>query len=121
MMKKSILIALMALLTLTGCSALTVPKLLQIQSAPVEKHQLKVPNVDRYDARPLEWIVLTPDNVEEVFAKLKDSKTDLVLFAVTDDGYQNLSLNMADVIKLVKQQKSIIAAYEKYLENEEAQ
>ena len=61
------------------------------------------------------------DNVEEVFAKLKDSKTDLVLFAVTDDGYQNLSLNMADVIKLVKQQKSIIAAYEKYLENEEAQ
>ena len=26
---------------------------------------------------------------------------------------------MADIIKLVKQQKSIIAAYEKYLDNEE--
>ncbi len=121
-MKLSILIVLMAMLTLTGCSSLLrVPDILKVQTAPVEKHQLKVPKVDQYDARNLEWIVLTPENVDEVFAKLKDSKTDLVLFAVTDDGYQNLSLNMADIIKLVKQQKSIIAAYEKYLDNEEAQ
>ena len=73
------------MLTLTGCSSLLrVPDILKVQTAPVEKHQLKVPKVDQYDARNLEWIVLTPENVDEVFAKLKDSKTDLVLFAVTD-------------------------------------
>jgi len=120
-MKNSILIVLMALLTLTGCSSLKVPQILKVNTAPIEKHSLKLPKVDQYDARSLEWIVLTPDNVDEVFAKLKANNIDLVLFAVTDDGYQNLSLNMADIIKLVKQQKSIIAAYEKYLDNEEAQ
>lgn len=111
----------MALLALTGCSSLKIPQVLKVDTAPVEKHSLKVPKVDQYDARKLEWIVLTPENVDEVFARLKDSETDLVLFAVTDDGYQNLSLNMADIIKLVKQQQSIIAAYEKYLDNEETE
>jgi hypothetical protein len=45
----------------------------------------------------------------------------VVLYAITDDGYKNLSLNMADIIKLVKQQKAIIAAYEKYTDEEETE
>ena len=48
---------------------------------------MKVPKVDRYDARPI-GVDSSSDNVDEVFAKLKDSNTDPVLFAVTDDGYQ---------------------------------
>jgi len=66
----------------------------------------------------MEWLVVTPNNVDEVFKKLKDSNTDLVLYAITDDGYENLTLNMADIIKLLKQQQAIIAAYKKYTDED---
>lgn len=117
-MTKSLLIALIATMMLTACSS--IPQVLKIDTAPVKKPELIVPKVDKYVARPIEWIVITPENVDEVFNKLKDNKTDLVLYAVVDDGYQNLTLNMADILKLLKQQQSIIAAYKKY-NNEDLQ
>ena len=117
-MTKSLLIALVATMMLTACSS--IPQALKIDTAPVKKPELIVPKVDKYVARPIEWIVITPENVDEVFNKLKDNKTDLVLYAIVDDGYQNLILNMADILKLLKQQQSIIAAYKKY-NNEDVQ
>jgi|TARA_B110000495_G_scaffold47091_1_gene39145 hypothetical protein len=101
---------------LTACSS--IPNLLKVDTAPVEKPELIVPSVDVYNARSLEWVVVTPENVDEVFKKLTDSKTDLVLYAITDDGYENLTLNMADIIKLLKQQQAIIAAYKKYTDED---
>ena len=97
-MLKNILIAPLVLSLLTACSS--IPNLINIDTAPVDKPQLIVPSVDTYNARGMEWLVVTPNNVDEVFKKLKDSNTDLVLYAITDDGYENLTLNMADIIKL---------------------
>jgi hypothetical protein len=115
-MKKSLLIVLTAMI-LTACS--NVPREITIDAAPIAKQPLIVPNVDTYQARNVEWIIVTPDNVEEIFQQLGGSNTDVVLFSVTDEGYQNLSLNMADIIKLLKQQQSIIAAYKQYYEETE--
>lgn len=115
-MLKNILIAPLVLSLLTACSS--IPNLLKVDTAPVEKPELIVPSVDAYNARSLEWVVVTPENVDEVFKKLTDSKTDLVLYAITDDGYENLTLNMADIIKLLKQQQAIIAAYKKYTDED---
>ena len=112
---KNLLIA-SALISLTGCSS--IPGLVQVDAQPVERPPLVLPVPDTITTKPVEWIVVTPDNVEEVFKDLQSSNTNVVLFAVTDEGYENLSLNIAELMKLVKQQKAIIAAYKNYYETE---
>lgn len=114
---QNLLIASVAILTLSSCSS--IPNIIDINSTPIERPPLVVPNVDEFTTRPIEWKVVTPENQEQVFQDLNNRDIDVVLYAITDDGYKHLSLNMADIIKLVKQQKAIIAAYEKYNNEEE--
>lgn len=116
MMKQLILIALMATM-LTACSS--VPRILDFNSAPIERSPLVLPEVDTFSSREVQWVVVTPENVNNVIRDLEKSDNNIVLFALTDDGYENLSLNMADIIKLIRQQRAIIAAYEQYYEQEE--
>jgi hypothetical protein len=110
---KNILIVLI-LISLSACSS--VPRDLNITSKPAERPVLVLPNVDEFNARELEWITITPDNINNVFADLQDENKQVVLIAITPEGMQNLTLNMADLLKLVQQQKQIIAAYKKYYE-----
>ena len=112
---KNLLIA-SALISLTGCTS--IPSILQVDAQPVERAPLVLPVPDTITTKPVEYIIVTPDNGEEVFKDLQSSNTNVVLFAVTDEGYQNLSLNIAELMKLVKQQKAIIAAYKNYYETE---
>jgi len=53
--------------------------------------------------------VITPENIETVFENIKGEK---VLFALTTDGYEAISLNISDIRSLISQQQSIIAIYE---------
>lgn len=62
----------------------------------------------------VDYIVITPENAEEIFAQLQESGEAVVLFAVTEKGYQNLSLNMAEILEVLSQQNAVIAAYEDY-------
>lgn len=112
-MIKSILIVL-ATLTLTACS--NIPKIINPVVETVDKPTLELPEVDTFNARNVGWVIVTPENVNTIFADMQDSNQKIVLFAVTEEGYENLSLNIADIIKLVKQQKAIIAAYKQYYE-----
>ena len=112
---KHLLIVLL-LISLTGCSS--IPGQVKVDTVPVERPPLVLPVPDTITAKPVEWIVVTPENAQEVWAELKDANQNIVVFAVTDEGYQNISLNFAELIKLVKQQQAIIAAYKNYYENE---
>jgi len=113
-----ILVVLMLLvMILTSCSS--IPRSLEIMSAPVEKPKLELPSVDRFSQRPLNWIVLTPENVEDVFEELKNENKQIVVFAVDEKGYEALTLNVTDLLKLVKQQNAVITAYKQYYEKED--
>lgn len=109
-----IAIALVTALTLTACSKPVEPVV--VDQRPVEKPVIVLPAVDEFNSRNVEWTVVTPDNIEQVFKDLEDSGQHVVLIALTSDGYEKLSLNMADLLKLVQQQRAIIAAYRKYYE-----
>ena len=111
----NVLIALMAVLLLSSCSS--IPNVIDINAAPVEKQKLELPSVDRFSQRPTDWIVITPENAEQIFNVIADGKT-LVVFAMEEQSYQALSLNVTDLLKLVKQQQAVIAAYERYYEAE---
>ena len=80
-----------------------------------------MPQSDQLFQREIQWIVITPDNVEEQFQKIKDSGRSIAIFGVTDEGYQKLALNLSDLRAYLQQQQAILAAYEGYYqESEEA-
>jgi len=110
---KIILVAL-TLLFLTACGSLT--KTVEVSSVPVVKAPLVLPNVDILQSLDVDWILVTEDNVIDIFNDLKDRGKNVVLFALTDKGYENLSSNASNVLKLIRQQRSIMAAYKTYYE-----
>jgi hypothetical protein len=69
--------------------------------------------------KTVEWIVINEANVDQVIAKLQSEGKAFALYALTGDGYGNLSLNFSDIRALVQQQQAIIAAYEGYYKEAE--
>ena len=75
-----------------------------------------MPSPPPIKARELQWFVVTPENIEQVWKKLEEEKVDLVLFALTDDGYQELAMTMAELRKHIANQRAIIIKYKEYYE-----
>ena len=84
------------------------------EPVPVEEVKLNPPTVRKLELQNIKWYIVTPENAEEVFAELANTKTDVVLFALTDDGYKGLSLNLGQIRELIAQQQAIISAYKEY-------
>ena len=100
------------LITISGCAS--SPQRIEVSAAPVDKPELVLPKSDRISARAVDWIVITPENYQEVFNKLSKSGRPVVIFGLTDKGYENISLNLSDIRAFIQQQKAIIVAYENY-------
>ena len=66
--------------------------------------------------RNVDFMILTRDNVEEYFKKIEATGETIVIFGLTAQDYEYLSLNFADVLELLDQQNSVIVAYKKYYE-----
>ncbi len=113
-MIKHILIVLAILTMTTACSS--IPQVIDIKSEPAQRPTLIIPTVDKFKAREVIWITITPENINNVFADLQDANEEIVLIATSPSGMRHLTLNMADLLKLVQQQKQIIAAYKQYYE-----
>jgi len=109
-----VIIALVGLALLAGCS--TQPQRIEISAKPIDKPQLVLPPVEPLRLKDVEWVIITEENAQEVFAQLLKDKKDPILIGLTDDGYEVLSLNMSDIMRLIAQQKQIIAAYQNYYE-----
>ena len=75
-----------------------------------------MPSPPPIKARELQWFVVTPENIEQVWKRLEEEKVDLVLFALTDDGYQELAMTMAELRNHIANQRAIIIKYKEYYE-----
>jgi len=62
---------------------------------------------------------VTPENYEDVFAKLGETGRPIVIFGLTDSGYEKLATNLSSLRAFVQQQQVIIAAYENYYKESE--
>lgn len=112
-----LVIALVSTLVLAGCT--TKPRQIEISAKPIDKPALVLPPVEQLRLKDVEWVIITEENAQEVFAKLLKDKKDPMLIGLTDDGYEVLSLNMSEIMRLIAQQKQIIAAYKNYYEASE--
>jgi hypothetical protein len=115
--KRSTVNALGCLLLLSlvsACASSQAVKPIVISAKPVDKPELILPKADRIQTRDVKWIVITPENYQEVFNQLAKDGKQVVLFALTSDGYENVSLNLSDIRAYIQQQQAIILAYEGY-------
>jgi hypothetical protein len=108
-------IAIAAFAILTAC---TEPQedvqTVVIQSEPIDRPRLILPPVDRFTARPVEWTIVTPDNVEQVFADMKARGEAPALFVVTERGYENIATNVQESLRIIIQQQAQIDGYRRY-------
>jgi DNA-binding PadR family transcriptional regulator len=94
-----------------------MPQRIEVSAKPIEKPELVLPNPEQINMKEVNWILLTPENFEEKVAELSKNGRPIVFFALTDKGYENLSLNFNDIRSYIQQQKAIVAAYENYYKN----
>ena len=115
-MISKILLSSALLVSLTGCSLLSSVKTIETQKVAVEKPALNLPNPQSLSLKKVEWVVVTRENAEAVFADLEKQGKPIALFAMTTDGYEALALNIADIKGYLATQKEIIIQYRKYYE-----
>ena len=114
MIKETLLAGTLAL-SLGGCSSF-LPEVTKFSSEPVERPLLVLPQSEIVNMNDVDYIIVTQENVEEVWAELEASGKSVVLFALTSDGYENLALNNADIIRYLSEQKAVVLAYKEYYE-----
>lgn len=68
---------------------------------------------------PVDWFVITEENLEEKIAEINSKTGNVVVFAITPKGYENLALGIAELRRYVKDQQAIIAYYEEALSPDE--
>lgn len=102
-------------LLLTNCSILG-EKVIKVftQEQAREKLNLKTPTLEEMEK--LRWIVITSNNANEVFAKMKAEGLDPVLFGLSDEDYELLAKNFAQIRSTLKQTQDILDRYKEYYE-----
>ena len=69
-----------------------------------------VPPVDQLELKGLKWVVITPSNIDSKFEEIKNGE--IVFFALTSEGYEDLSINLSNIRAIIEQHQEIIAVYE---------
>ncbi len=69
----------------------------------------------------LNFIIITSENAEEVFKKLKKKNIDPVLFGLTDDDYETLAKNFAQIRAYIIKQNITLEQYKEYYESQTEQ
>lgn len=103
---------------LSSCSSV---KPLEVFKTEVPRAPLNLPDPQTPRIDDLNWIIITSENAEEVFAKLKEQNVDPVLFGLTDDDYETLAVNFAQIRAYMIQQKITLDQYREYYESESLQ
>ena len=104
------------LLIFSGCSTFRSEKQIEVITEEIEKPKLNLDAVEPLDLKPVKWIVLTRENVEEVFTNLEKDGKSVALFALDTDTYEILAVNMEDIKRYILTQKTILVKYKEYYE-----
>ena len=112
----NVLLSLILIIFLTSCSSI---KKLEIFKTEIEREPLNLQEPILPKLEPIKWIVITSNNAEEVFKKLEEQGIDPVLFGLSDNDYQLIAKNFAQIRNNLKKKSEIIKSYKEYYEPEE--
>lgn len=110
-MKK--LIAIILCSTLAGCLGTT-----QIVTKPeyVTRPPIQLPEPESVNQLPLEWYVITSQNLEQKMKELKGVDGEVVVFGLTPESYQSLSMNAAELRRYIQALRAYIKIMREYYE-----
>ena len=111
---KKIISVLICSLALSGCA--TLKKELVVRTKPVEKPRLDVSLPQPVKMQPMQWVVITDKNYNDVIETVKDSNGLVFLVALDESSYKNLAINNANLLRYIREEKAVIAAYKQYYE-----
>ena len=110
-----ILIILLGAFLLSSCT--TAVKTIAVLNRPEPKTPINIELPEPLKLKDVEWIIITPENAEEVWAKLGENpKGEVVLFALNQDGYELLAKNFAEIRTAIAEHRNVIIAYKDYYE-----
>ena len=89
---------------------------IEIFKKEVPRAKLDLPDPESPRIQDLNWIIITSENAEEVFTKLKEQNIDPVLFGLSDDDYEILAVNFAQIRAYMIKQKLTLDQYREYYE-----
>ena len=112
------LLLLTVLLLVSGCSILgsgrNVPDVKPVEVVTVVKKapMYHPPLPNNIESVPVEWTVLNPELMQAYLDDLNEGNAPTnVWYALTTKGYENLSINMAEVKRYLRQVISIVKYY----------
>lgn len=76
----------------------------------IEKPALNVPDPLPLQMSPVEFYVVTPENATEVVEEIEPS----VLFALNENSYENLALNIERILGYIRELRIILDQYREY-------
>ena len=117
-MKKLIILLPVMALFLAGCSMTKVKpeEKVVIQKVIEKKLPLNIPNPESLDLDHVEWVIVTRENIDEVWAQIEGDNEGVALFALRHGDYERLALNIADIKTLIGEYVIILNKYKEYYE-----
>ena len=118
---------ILLLSSISGCATFSLfdkepdVKPIEIIKKSVEKTPLNLPMSDPLKLESVNWRIVTPENIDKVWEELGAEGGNVVLFALTEDGYKTLSLNFAQIRNFILTQNEMLIKYRLYYEPEKKQ
>ncbi len=111
---RNIILIILVSIFLTSCSSIKQLEVFktEVKRVPLNLEKPATPNMEK-----LNWIIITSDNAEEVFAKMKEDGKDPVLFGLSDDDYEILAKNFAQIRAYIIKQGATLDSYKEYYES----
>ena len=117
-MKKVIILLPLLALFLVGCAGNKVkpePKVVIVKEIE-KKLPLNIANPEPLNLDHVEWVIVTRENIDEVWAQIEGDNEGVALFALRHGDYERLALNIADIRKLIGEYVIILKQYKEYYE-----
>ena len=109
------IIFLAGVLSISGCSSI---KQLDIFTMEVERQPLDLDKPTIQQLEELKWLIITSENADEVFKKMKEQGLDPVVFGLSDKDFQLLSKNFAQIRAHMMKLNVMIDEYKNYYESD---
>ena len=117
-MKKVIWLLPVMALFLVGCASKQVqPEAkIVIQKEIEKKLPLNLANPTPLSLDHIEWIIVTEENIDEIWQQIKDDNEGVALFALRHGDYETLAMNIVEIRQLIGEYVIILKQYKEYYE-----
>jgi len=117
-MKKVIWLLPVMALFLVGCAGNKVKpeSKVVIQKVIEKKLPLNIANPTPLKLDHMQWIIVTEENVDEIWQQIKDDNEGVALFALRHGDYETLAMNIAEIRQLIGEYVVILKQYKEYYE-----